>query len=84
MSTKPTGAQDLTLLEKVDEEHLVQNLKLRFSGGHIYTSIGAVILSVNPYKKLDIYDNKIVQQYRKQHTYELPPHMYVFSTFMGK
>ena len=78
MTEKRVGAQDLTLLEKLDDEHLVKNLKLRFNHNLIYTSIGSVILSVNPYRKLDIYGNDLIRKYRTQNNYELPPHMYVY------
>ena len=72
---KTIGAPDLTLLQKLDEEGIVNNLKKRFEHSLVYTSIGSVILSVNPYRKLDIYGNNVVQQYQKLNSYELPPHV---------
>lgn len=34
-------------------------------------------MSVNPYKKLNIYNSELIEQYRAGSMYELPPHLYV-------
>jgi myosin I len=39
----------------------------RFSGGKIYTYIGEVCVSVNPYRTVNIYDNDTVDKYRGKH-----------------
>lgn len=39
------------------------------------TFIGQVLVSVNPYKNLNIYSNEIIEEYRNVNLYELPPHM---------
>ena len=39
------------------------------------TYIGPVVVSVNPYKPLDIYTEEHVEEYRNRNAYELPPHM---------
>ena len=41
------------------------------------TYIGNVAISVNPYKKLGIYDEATIERYRGRNFYELPPHMSV-------
>ena len=37
------------------QDNFLSNLQLRFSNGFIYTYIGEVVVSVNPYRNLDIY-----------------------------
>jgi myosin-1 len=69
------GLPDLTLLDEVDEEKIMGNLKDRFMNGKIYTSVGEVIVSINPYKKFDIYGDDFVAEYKGKNLYELPPHM---------
>ncbi|KAH9369050.1 hypothetical protein HPB48_002604 [Haemaphysalis longicornis] len=40
-----------------------------------FTYIGAVVVSVNPYKKLALYCPDVIQAYEKCSMFELPPHM---------
>lgn len=39
------------------------------------TYIGTVVVSVNPYKNLPIYSQDVIEKYRGENLYELPPHM---------
>lgn len=39
------------------------------------TYIGTVVVSVNPYKNLPIYSHDVIEKYRGENLYELPPHM---------
>lgn len=39
------------------------------------TYIGTVVVSVNPYKTLPIYNRDVIEKYRGENLYELPPHM---------
>lgn len=71
------GVQDFVLLEDFrSEEAFVDNLRKRFTENLIYTYIGPVLVSVNPYKNLDIYGVDFIEQYRNVNFYELPPHIY--------
>ncbi|KMU79933.1 myosin-If [Coccidioides immitis RMSCC 3703] len=47
---KEIGVSDLTLLSKVSNEAINENLKKRFEHGEIYTYIGHVLVSVNPFR----------------------------------
>ncbi len=42
----------------------------------MYTYIGEVIVSVNPYRKLDIYNEECILEYMDKEPYERPPHIY--------
>ena len=66
---------DLSLLQVVSEEQLMENLQIRFLHNNIYTCIGDVIVSVNPYQKIEIYDQQVIDSYRGKNIYELPPHV---------
>ncbi|OLL21841.1 Myosin-1 [Neolecta irregularis DAH-3] len=52
---KEVGVSDLTLLSKISNEAINENLKKRFDHGDIYTYIGHVLISVNPFRDLGIY-----------------------------
>jgi hypothetical protein len=53
--TKEYGVEDLVMLATVDRQSIVDNLKLRHSKARIYTYIGEVLVSVNPYRQMNIY-----------------------------
>ncbi|KAI5639116.1 myosin head (motor domain) domain-containing protein [Phthorimaea operculella] len=49
---------------------------MKFQHNKIYTYIGEVLVSVNPYKNLDIYGTQHMAQYRGREMFEVPPHVY--------
>lgn len=51
----------------------------RFEKGRIYTYIGEVVVSVNPYRQMDIYGNETIAAYRGRELYENAPHLYAVS-----
>ncbi|XP_065920501.1 unconventional myosin-Ia-like [Dysidea avara] len=73
------GCGDMVLLDPPNQEKVVENLKLRYKGKDIYTYIGKVVISINPYEKLSIYTDEYIQQYRSRNMFELPPHIYAIS-----
>ncbi|XP_062865654.1 unconventional myosin-Ig [Trichomycterus rosablanca] len=70
------GKSDFVLLDEVTMEQFLENLKLRFEKGRIYTFIGEVVVSVNPYRQMDIYGTAVIDAYRGRELYENPPHLY--------
>uniref|UniRef100_A0A3Q3MQG2 Myosin IG n=1 Tax=Labrus bergylta TaxID=56723 RepID=A0A3Q3MQG2_9LABR len=73
------GKSDFVLLDEVTMEQFMENLKLRFEKGRIYTYIGEVVVSVNPYTQMDIYGKDTIDAYRGRELYENPPHLYAVS-----
>ena len=59
--TEEYGKADFVLLDDLTIEAFMANLKLRFGKGKIYTYIGEVVVSVNPYRPMVIYDKEYVQ-----------------------
>ena len=47
------AVDDLVLLNTVTEEAIVSNLQNTFAKNSIYTAIGPVLLSVNPFQPID-------------------------------
>nr|XP_034985912.1 unconventional myosin-Ig-like [Zootoca vivipara] len=70
------GKADFVLLDQVTMEDFLENLKLRFEKGRIYTYIGEVVVSVNPYKQTELYGKDVIEQYRGRELYERPPHLF--------
>jgi len=70
------GVSDFILLKDLSEDGLLENMKKRWEDGFIYTYIGNVIVSVNPYKPVNLYSKDIIEIYRTNDTRDLPPHIY--------
>uniref|UniRef100_A0A3Q2Y0Z0 Myosin motor domain-containing protein n=1 Tax=Hippocampus comes TaxID=109280 RepID=A0A3Q2Y0Z0_HIPCM len=73
------GIQDFVLLDETSEAAFLNNLKKRFSKDLIYTYIGTLLVSVNPFKELDIYNKKQMDLYMGVNFFELPPHIYALA-----
>ncbi|XP_064019010.1 unconventional myosin-Ig isoform X1 [Pogoniulus pusillus] len=73
------GKADFVLLDEVTMEQFLENLRLRFSEGRIYTYIGEVVVAINPYRALPLYGPPVVEQYRGRELYERPPHLYALA-----
>lgn len=79
---KEVGVSDLTLLSKVTDEAILDNLKQRFFSGLIYTYIGHVLISVNPFRDLGIYSEQVLESYRGKNRLEVPPHVFAIAESM--
>uniref|UniRef100_A0A8D0CZF0 Unconventional myosin-Ih-like n=1 Tax=Sander lucioperca TaxID=283035 RepID=A0A8D0CZF0_SANLU len=74
------GIQDFVLLDTyTSESAFLDNLRKRFHENLIYTYIGTLLVSVNPYKELDIYSKKQMDTYMGVNFFELPPHIYALA-----
>ncbi|XP_057674432.1 unconventional myosin-Ih isoform X1 [Corythoichthys intestinalis] len=74
------GIQDLVLLDAyTSETALLDNLRKRFHENLIYTYIGTLLVSLNPYKELDMYSKKQMDNYMGVNFFELPPHIYALA-----
>ncbi|XP_076855311.1 unconventional myosin-Id [Brachyhypopomus gauderio] len=73
------GKADFVLLDTVSLEDFMANLKLRFEKGRIYSYIGEVVVSVNPYRAMNIYGRDTIEQYKGRELYERPPHLFAIA-----
>ncbi|KPV76242.1 uncharacterized protein RHOBADRAFT_34869 [Rhodotorula graminis WP1] len=73
---KQAGVSDMTLLSTISNDSVNDNLKKRFENGEIYTYIGHVLISVNPFRMLPIYDDTTLHSYRGKNRLEMVPHVY--------
>ena len=76
---KEVGVSDLTLISKISNEAINDNLKKRFQNGEIYTYIGHVLVSVNPFRDLGIYTDQVLDSYRGKNRLEAPPHVFAIA-----
>ncbi len=52
------NCEDLTSLSQLTEDVITKVLENRFSQSEIYTYIGSILISVNPYKPTGIYNRE--------------------------
>ncbi|KAG0238392.1 class II myosin [Actinomortierella wolfii] len=76
---KSAGVSDMTLLTKINNESINENLKKRFENQEIYTYIGHVLISVNPFRDLGIYTDEVLKSYQGKNRLEMPPHVYAIA-----
>ncbi|KAL9101498.1 MAG: hypothetical protein Q9163_003246 [Psora crenata] len=76
---KEVGVTDLTLISKISNEAINENLKKRFENAHIYTYIGHVLVSVNPFRDLGIYTDSVLESYKGKNRLETPPHVFAIA-----
>ncbi|XP_036432233.1 unconventional myosin-IXAb isoform X1 [Colossoma macropomum] len=74
----PAGqyAADLCALPDLNERTLLENLRGRFRQEKIYTYVGGILIVVNPFKFLPIYNPKYVKMYDNHQLGKLEPHIY--------
>lgn len=73
------GVGDFILLDEINTNKFVDNLETRFQAGKIYTYIGEVCVSVNPYRSLNIYGDDYVSEYNGREIFERPPHIFAIA-----
>ena len=61
---KRSGVDDMTLLSQVTESAIVDNLKKRFMDDWIFTYIGPVLVSVNPFKPMKYFTQRETDMYQ--------------------
>nr|XP_034954835.1 unconventional myosin-Ie-like [Zootoca vivipara] len=81
-NVKQTGVDDMVLLSKISEDAIVENLKKRFMDDYIFTYIGPVLISVNPFKQLPYFTDREIDMYQGAAQYENPPHIYALADNM--
>uniref|UniRef100_A0A8C9VG76 Osteoclast-stimulating factor 1 n=1 Tax=Scleropages formosus TaxID=113540 RepID=A0A8C9VG76_SCLFO len=77
-----SGVDDMVLLSKINESSIAENLKKRFMDDYIFTYIGPVLISVNPFKQMPYFGESEVEMYQGAAQYENPPHIYALADNM--
>ncbi|CEI93188.1 Putative YMR109Wp-like protein [Rhizopus microsporus] len=76
---KQVGVSDMTLLTKITNEAINENLQKRWQNAEIYTYIGHVLISVNPFRDLGIYTDDVLNSYKGKNLLEMPPHVFAIA-----
>uniref|UniRef100_A0A8C5E0N9 Unconventional myosin-IXa-like n=1 Tax=Gouania willdenowi TaxID=441366 RepID=A0A8C5E0N9_GOUWI len=76
---QPAGSDpptDLCALSELTERSLLESLRARFRQEKIYTYIGSILIVVNPFQFLPVYNPKYVKLYDNHTLGKLEPHIY--------
>lgn len=81
--------EDMCNLEEFTEQDMLANLQARFSNKDIYTYIGSILISINPYYFYSIYNPKYAAMYQRKELGVLPPHIFAvadssYHTMLGE
>ncbi|XP_045547991.1 unconventional myosin-XV [Salmo salar] len=74
------GMEDMTQLEELNETTVLMNLKKRYDQELIYTYIGIILISVNPYQMFNMYGTDVVLQYEGRGIADNPPHLFAIAS----
>ncbi|XP_025064123.1 unconventional myosin-Vb-like isoform X2 [Alligator sinensis] len=72
-----SGENNLVALSYLHEPAVLHTLRTRFlESSTIYTYCGIVLVAVNPYKQLPIYEEAVIHAYSGQNIGEMDPHIF--------
>ncbi|XP_037554014.1 unconventional myosin-IXb [Nematolebias whitei] len=70
---------DLCNLPVLSEDSILNNLRTRFHKKKIYTYAGSILIAINPFKFLPIYNPKYVKMYENHQLGKLEPHIFAIA-----
>ncbi|XP_039154216.1 unconventional myosin-VIIa isoform X3 [Drosophila simulans] len=70
------GFADMTAMSEIDEIGINQNLNVRYNSDIIYTYTGSILLAVNPYKTINIFNKQTISEYHMCKLGDLSPHVF--------
>ncbi|XP_051549383.1 unconventional myosin-IXb-like isoform X2 [Myxocyprinus asiaticus] len=71
--------EDLCNLPDLNEDSILANLRNRFQKKKIYTYAGSILVAINPFKFLPIYNPKYVKMYENHQLGKLEPHIFAIA-----
>ncbi|CAF0851620.1 unnamed protein product [Didymodactylos carnosus] len=71
--------EDMSELTCLNDASVLYNLKERYYSGLIYTYSGLFCVVVNPYKRLPIYSENVIELYKGKKREQMPPHIFAIA-----
>ena len=75
-SDDPLAPDDLAALPELNDEAVLNGIRMRFASNKIYTRINNLLIAMNPYQQLPIYTAEAMAEYKAAPVGSLPPHVY--------
>ena len=71
------GVEDILDLNDFSESSLLLTLQTRYQREEVYTFVGPILISINPYQwKRSLYDDACIIRYHSTDCVHLPPHLF--------
>lgn len=89
LKPQPENYSDLCGLPVLTEKNILETLRCRFMKNQIYTYANNILIAINPFKFLSIYNPKYVEMYENHTLGRLDPHIFAiadaaFRTMLNK
>lgn len=59
------AADDFLTLPNLDEPNILHSLRVRYWKGHVYSYTGPILIAVNPWRAVDIYNINIMETFKR-------------------
>ncbi|XP_061096852.1 si:zfos-588f8.1 isoform X2 [Conger conger] len=79
LPTRQEDYDDLCNLPALTVDGILANLRSRFQKQKIYTYAGSILIAINPFKFLPIYNPKYVKMYENHQLGKLEPHIFAIA-----
>ncbi|KAI8137073.1 P-loop containing nucleoside triphosphate hydrolase protein [Fennellomyces sp. T-0311] len=76
---KMENTDDLTSLSYLNEPSVLNTIRTRYMQKSIYTYSGIVLIAMNPFARVQLYEPDIIQQYSGRRRGELEPHLFAIA-----
>ena len=76
MGKKAATVPDNTQLLELTDQTVLRNVERRYMENDIYTFTGSILLAVNPYERLPIYDEKFMERFPGKPISKNEPHVF--------
>ncbi|XP_052271099.1 unconventional myosin-VIIb-like isoform X2 [Dreissena polymorpha] len=70
------GVPDMIVISDIDERGINENLRTRYKKDQIYTFTGSILVAVNPYKSVPIYEQNHVEEFSGRKLSAMEPHIF--------
>lgn len=71
---------DLTEAVDISEASILWNMRKKYDENKIYSSIGPILIALNPYCYIDaLYNDQVLQAYIDGYENQLPPHIWTIA-----
>ncbi|XP_068775615.1 unconventional myosin-Vb [Struthio camelus] len=75
-----SGEDDLVALSYLHEPAVLHSLRVRFlEANAIYTYCGIILVAINPYKQLPIYEEEVIYAYSGREMGDMDPHIFALA-----